>query len=161
MMFTLMVESTHPLRYVIETHRWLPIYAGASGLAILAFLDDEERQEVVRETGLRPVTDRTITDATILEERVARIRQRGYAISRGERIPGAVGLAAPIFGSNQRVLGDVCVTIPEARFYETNEAWLGRRLMSCATTISSEMGVEATLGRSQSGPLDDTGRASD
>src|SRR5919199_5881785 len=38
MMFAAQVESQHPLRYVIELNRWLPLHVGASGLAILAFL---------------------------------------------------------------------------------------------------------------------------
>lgn len=150
MMFAFLVESTHPLRYVIETNRWLPIYAGASGLAILAFINDEDRQAVVRQTGLKPVTDRTITDPAILERQIARIRQRGYALSRGERIHGAVGLAAPIFGPNHRVLGDVCLTIPEARFDSKQEAWLAQRLMSCANAISAEF--EAQNGSSPGPP---------
>ena len=42
MIFVVTVESTHELRVVTPLNRWLPIHVGASGLAILAFLEPDE-----------------------------------------------------------------------------------------------------------------------
>ncbi|HLH69646.1 MAG TPA: IclR family transcriptional regulator [Candidatus Dormibacteraeota bacterium] len=139
MMFATVVESPHPIRYIIETNRWGPLHAGASGLAILAFLPEVERREVVWQSALPPMTDRTITDPGALERRLDHIRQLGYAISRGERTPGAVGIAAPIFGPDGVVLGDVLVTLPEARFDPTMEPGLAGLAMRCANAITLEL----------------------
>ena len=47
MMFTLTVESPHPLRYTLPLQTWLPVHGGASGLAILAYLPADVQQEIV------------------------------------------------------------------------------------------------------------------
>ena len=42
MMFVAVAESNQPLRYVNKMWEWMPVYAGASGLAIMAFLPEVE-----------------------------------------------------------------------------------------------------------------------
>lgn len=115
MMFAVSVESSHPLRYVLPHGVWLPLHAGASGLGILAFLPAEVQDEIAHGT-LSSLTARTLVDPVRLLERLARIRRDGYAISHGERIEGAIAIAAPVMGPADTVIGDVGVTIPEARF---------------------------------------------
>jgi DNA-binding IclR family transcriptional regulator len=115
MMFLDTVEASHALRYVVEVNRWLPVHAGASGLAILAFLPAEERQLVYAD-GLRQVTGNTVVSPAELERVAATVREEGYALSNGQRTPGAVGMAAPIFDRDDRVCGDMCITMPEQRF---------------------------------------------
>jgi IclR family acetate operon transcriptional repressor len=115
MMFAVSVESSHPLRYTVPQGVWLPLHAGASGLAILAFLPAEVQAEITY-GGLDALTDRTLVDVGRLAERLARIRQDGYAISHGERINGAIAIAAPVLGPAGAVIGDIGITIPESRF---------------------------------------------
>ncbi len=140
MMFSTSVESGHSLRYAIELNKWLPVHAGASGLAILAFLEEEEIRSIIERTRLPALTDQTITEVHRLHTELAAIRQRGYAITRGQRIPGAVGLSAPIFGSDGRVLGDVCLTIPQQRFEPASVTHIARLLTDCAAGITSDTG---------------------
>jgi DNA-binding IclR family transcriptional regulator len=115
MMFIDRVEALHPLRYVVDLHRWMPLHAGATGLAILAFLPAEERQRIYA-AGLERLTPDTLATADALEEELERVRQQGYAHSKSQRVPGAVGFAAPVFDSTGIVCCDICVTMPEQRF---------------------------------------------
>jgi IclR family acetate operon transcriptional repressor len=115
MMFSLAVESSHALRYTLPQGAWLPLHAGASGLAILAFLPAGVQDEVIQ-GGLDALTSRTLVDAGRLADRLAQIRRDGYAISHGERIDGAIAIAAPVLGPTDTVIGDVGITIPESRF---------------------------------------------
>lgn len=115
MMFAVSVESSHPLRYTVPQGVWLPLHAGASGLAILAFLPAEVQAEIAC-GGLHALTERTLVDAGQLAERLARVRRDGYAISHGERINGAIAIAAPVTGPADAVIGDIGITIPESRF---------------------------------------------
>lgn len=115
MMFSVSVESPHPLRYTVPQGVWLPLHAGASGLAILAFLPAEVQAEIAR-GGLDALTERTLVDADQLANRLARIRRDGYAISHGERINGAIAIAAPVMGQAEAVIGDIGITIPDSRF---------------------------------------------
>lgn len=140
MLFAASVESSHQLRYAIELNSWCPIYAGASGLAILAFLEESQIQAVIQRTRLAPLTARSITEPYRLLAELNLIRSRRYAITRGQRLPGAIGLAAPLFGSNGEVVGDVCLTIPEQRFDEDSQPHLIDLLLDCTRKIMKDIG---------------------
>lgn len=137
MTFAATAESTKPLRYVVELDQRMPLHAGASGLAILAWLPDTLRRSITRRNDLAPVTDSTITDGQELEGRLANIRQRGYAISSGERIPGALAIAAPVFGPLQTVIGCIGVTMPAAHFDPTREGAIARDVISAAENLTT------------------------
>jgi DNA-binding IclR family transcriptional regulator len=140
MMFVICLDSSNSLRYVVETNKWLPVHAGATGLGILAFLSAKERQSIISKSRLPALTEKTITNPIQLEAEAERVRQRGYAISAGQRIPGAIGLAAPVWGPGTEVFGDVCLTIPEQRFAPSSEKVLANAVMECAARISRDLG---------------------
>jgi DNA-binding IclR family transcriptional regulator len=140
MMFVAMVESNQPLRYVNKMWEWMPVYAGASGLAIMAYLPAEEQREIIARTHLAPITDRTITEPYKLEHQFALIRERSYACSMGQRTPGAVAIGAPIFGPAGNVIGDAIITVPEQRFDPASEAHLASYVIRCADRITRQMG---------------------
>ncbi|GAC1548710.1 MAG: IclR family transcriptional regulator [Beijerinckiaceae bacterium] len=140
MIFAASIESTHPLRYAIELNHWLPVHTGASGLAIMAFLTASEVASIIERTRLAPATSLSITESYRLELQLQKIREQGCALTRGQRIPGAVGLAAPIFSSDGEVVGDVCLTIPDQRFDPASEAKLLDLLMNCTSCITEEIG---------------------
>ncbi|MFT4123785.1 MAG: IclR family transcriptional regulator C-terminal domain-containing protein, partial [Microbacteriaceae bacterium] len=152
MMFSLTVESPHPLRYTLPLQQWIPLHAGASGLAILAFAPEAVRDEVVH-SSLEAVTDRTVVEADALQERLAMIRKEGYAITHGERIEGAIAIAAPVLGPVGAVIGATGITIPEARFnaaHANSLALLVRQAAAHLTkAISGSRGVQRTPERIQ------------
>jgi DNA-binding IclR family transcriptional regulator len=130
MVFAASVESPHPLRYVLEFNQWMPLHVGASGLAILAFLPVEERGQIIRRAGV---------DADGLTAQIESIRSKGYAYTRGQRIPGAVGIAAPIRESRRGVIGDLVVTIPDQRFDPQREPELASLVMKFADQVSERL----------------------
>ena len=142
MMYTVSVESPHLLRYTLQMEQWRPIYAGASGQAILAFLDPAEQKQIMEESRLEPLTPNSITDPAALRAHLDDIRQRGVAVTHGQAIPGAVGIAAPIFDRNLEVVGDVCVTVPEQRFDPDKEDDLVAHVITCARDTSTDMGAQ-------------------
>jgi DNA-binding IclR family transcriptional regulator len=139
MIFAASVDSTHSLRYMVELNKWIPVHTGASGLAIMAFLEEGEVQSIVRRTRLMPLTTRSITEPYRLEAELENVRRRGYAFTRGQRIAGAIGLAAPVFSSSGKVLGDICVTIPEQRFDEGSLERLVEALLKCAGEVTEKL----------------------
>jgi DNA-binding IclR family transcriptional regulator len=143
MMFVAVINSSHPLRYVVPINNWIPVYAGASGLAIMAFLPREERETIIKRTRLAPVTARTITDPVVLEEELARIRKQGYALSYAQRTEGAVAIAAPIWGPDGRVMGEINISIPESRFDASMESTLAELVVQHAQRIMNKLGGKA------------------
>ena len=140
MMLIQKVDSLHPLRYMIDLFNWIPVHAGASGISIMAFLPEEERKCIVQEQGLAQVTDKTIVDAVGLEKQLQIVRRQGYAVTAGQRIPGAVGIGAPIFGHAGDVVGNVNLTIPAQRFRKADAARFASCLLDCTRVITAQLG---------------------
>ncbi|UWP86789.1 IclR family transcriptional regulator [Dactylosporangium fulvum] len=138
MMFISQVQGSRALRYVVPLHSWVPLYLGASGLAILAFLDGDS-QNLVIERASKELGGKV----TGLRERLAEVRLKGYAISHGQRLPGAVGIAAPLRGAGSSVIGDVVLTIPEVQFDEAKTDEYARLVMECAQEITTALGGPA------------------
>ncbi|WP_078857109.1 IclR family transcriptional regulator [Streptomyces sp. NBRC 109706] len=134
------VESTQPIRYTEQLHKWLPVHAGATGLAILAFLCEADRERVLDQRGLPALTERTVPDRETLDRALERIRADGYAVSRGQRVPGAAAIAAPIF-DRHRVIGDIALTIPDFRYPEDHLEEVAADVISCARAVSAAHGA--------------------
>jgi IclR family transcriptional regulator, acetate operon repressor len=137
MMYIDVRQAYHPVQHIVVPNVWRPIYAGATGLAILAFLPEKERQAIYAK-GLTALTDRTVTNAEQLEALLEKIRQAGYVRTRGHHTVGAVAVAAPVFDSRGSVFGDVCITIPDQRFQEEFTEKLGAAAMATAAAITEQ-----------------------
>jgi DNA-binding IclR family transcriptional regulator len=85
------VESEqHALRLVTRVGESCPLLAGCAENAILAFLDEPDREGVLDRGGLAPPARRA------LERHLSEVAARGYATSRGANHPGLFGIAAPV-----------------------------------------------------------------
>lgn len=154
MIFVERVECAHPLRYVVELNQWAPISVGASGLAILAFLPAAQIDFILKD--LREQRSEVRTDVEIhdLIKELERIRERGYAFSIGQRTPGAVGFAAPIRDAAEKVIGDIGLTVPEARFEAESQQRLATLLMLAASDISGKLGASVSHPRPRGVDID-------
>jgi DNA-binding IclR family transcriptional regulator len=140
MMFVAVINSNHPLRYVVPINEWIPVHAGASGLAVMAFLSEAERRAIVEQRGLARITDATITEPRVLEDELAKVRRRGYALSRGQRTKGAVAIAAPIWGPNEHIVGELNLSVPEPRFDESMTPAFATLVITHAQRITENLG---------------------
>jgi len=70
---------------------------------------------------------------------LATIRERGWVLTRGEKLPGAVGTSAPVFGA-AGIVGSLTVTIPEVRFNLSMEPRIQRLVVESAERISAVLG---------------------
>jgi DNA-binding IclR family transcriptional regulator len=93
-----------------------PAHCTAAGKAILAYMADDEIQELVRRHGLRQMTPFTITQMSVLKENLRMIRQRGYAVDHQELERGLSGVAAPVLSAHERVIASVGIAGPTLRF---------------------------------------------
>lgn len=110
------IESRHELRRVIEIGRPTPLYAGAAGKLLLAFMAPSAVDLVIAESGLRAMTTRTITDSQQLRTVLAEIQRVGHAIASGERDPGGASIAVPIRDYSDTVVAALSLSMPEPRF---------------------------------------------
>ncbi|NPV56319.1 MAG: IclR family transcriptional regulator [Anaerolineae bacterium] len=139
------LESHQTVRIVTRVGRRLPLYAGSAGKAILAFLPEDRQHEIMDMRPLEPLTPNTITDAAQLRADLERVRRLGYAVSHGEWILEASGVAAPIFGFNDEVIGAVTISGPSQRFTPDKVAEYAPMVLAGAQQISIQMGHHPDL----------------
>jgi DNA-binding IclR family transcriptional regulator len=88
----------------------IPAHASALGKAIMAY--DKGFYGVVVESGLRPLTGETLTDAESLQAQLAEVAATGIAEEADEAILGESSLAAPIADQTGRVVAAIGVVLP-------------------------------------------------
>jgi len=108
------LESPQPLKAVMPVGQRSPLYCGGSSKAILAF-SDEETVERVFARPFRKFTGETITGRKAMREEIRRIRERGYAVSHGERVEGITSVSVPVFHPGGQLAGSLTVSVPTAR----------------------------------------------
>ena len=59
-----------------------------------------------------------MTDRETLLDELEAVRERGYAVDRGERIAGFICVAVPVLDRDEVVRGAICVCGPESRMTE-------------------------------------------
>ncbi|HEV8029493.1 MAG TPA: IclR family transcriptional regulator [Stellaceae bacterium] len=129
------IDSPNPVRYTVPTGTTRPLYVSAGGLMLLAFQDPGFIDAYLRSVPLDPLTPRTITDVGKLRQRLQTIRREGFAVSIGETVPGAAGLAAPIFNADGSVTAGLLIAAPVERFEKRLPEF--KRLLREATSIVS------------------------
>lgn len=87
-----------------------PAHAMADGKLLLAYLPDAELQYLLGLEELVRFTPNTIVDRGALQSELATIRERGYAVDRGERFADGFGVAVPVLGNDQQpIMAMLCV----------------------------------------------------
>lgn len=112
-------KAKGPQSVTLDTYEGMEVHlhTTAMGKAILARTTLERRQEIVDARGLPGVTQNTITDRDSLDEEMAEIRDRGYAVDDEERVEGVRCIAAPVL-RDDGVVGAVSVSAPRSRMSE-------------------------------------------
>ena len=115
----LYIESTYPsnqqhTRNILGERA--PLYCTGIGKAMLAFLPEEQAEQVIGGSPLKAYTGCTITDPVVLRHHLAEIRQNGYAVDNMEHEYGIRCVAVPVFNSAGQVTAAVSVSGPSLRF---------------------------------------------
>ncbi|ARJ04173.1 transcriptional regulator [Cnuibacter physcomitrellae] len=103
------------VRLSYERGSLLNINAGASALVLLAWLPEARVRELLAAQPLTRFTDATLVDPDAIVERLATIRSDGFSVTRGEVDPDAMGIAAPIFSGEDKVVGGLSVVVIQSR----------------------------------------------
>lgn len=133
-------ESTQSVRLMSVLGRSFPLHAGATPKAVLAFLPEQERVEILdRLASLPQYTDRTILDRNRLEATLAQIRERGWAVSDQDFDASARGVGCPVFGPDGTVLGGISVGGPSFRVDDETLARFAELVRAAADAITRRL----------------------
>jgi DNA-binding IclR family transcriptional regulator len=92
----------------------VPLHATSTGKAFLAGLPGDELEAIVR-AGFERFTDTTITEPAALRAELARVRERGFAVSHGELEPALWGVSAAARDASGRPAAVISVWGADAR----------------------------------------------
>src|SRR5579863_1014481 len=79
--------------------RRMEVHSTAVGKALLAYLDEKQRDAILHKRGLKKLTTHTITTLPRLLQELERVRRHGYAVDDEENSLGARCVGAPIFNA--------------------------------------------------------------
>jgi len=116
----------HPFKFSVDLGSRFELHSGAPGKAMLAFLPDEESNEIIKKLTLTKYNERTISTKKELQKELAEIRKRGYAIDRAEQFDGCHCIGAVIRDHRDYPIAMVWASttsfsLPESRFSEVGE----------------------------------------
>jgi DNA-binding IclR family transcriptional regulator len=133
-------ESRLAMSITSPLGRRIPHCAGALGKVFHAWMDPEERRDLLRRRPLRPFTRRTIVDPAAYEAELARVRRAGVAFDDEEYLEGVRAVAAPIFDPRGRVVGGLLVVGPRQRLPLARLRRLAASVREVAARTSAALG---------------------
>jgi len=103
------------VRHHIEEGAGLPLDRGASAHVLMAFGGEARRRDEA-------------------------VRQRGFAVSLGERDPETAAIAAPVFGSDGQLVGAVGIAGPLSRFQDSDLQAPTQAVLDAAMGLTRALG---------------------
>jgi DNA-binding IclR family transcriptional regulator len=132
------VDSPEPIRYVAEVDGRRPLHCTAAGKVLLAWSSRAFVDDYLGLPRLVACSARTITRASRLRAELARIRQLGYAVSRGEYALELMGIAAPILDPDGESVAALNVAGPIFRM-RGRQRELAGHVTRAARAVSAEL----------------------
>jgi DNA-binding IclR family transcriptional regulator len=133
------VESSEPIRVYAAIGRRAPLHATASGKAMLAHQSASFLDSYIRK-GLETFTERTIVHPADLAHELEGIRERGYAVNRGEWHREVGSIAAPVFRFDAMASAALSATMPVNALTPTKVAEVSQLLVTETGRLSRSLG---------------------
>lgn len=138
MVYTARFTSHREMPFLVPVGQRLPMYCTASGRAFLSALPVEAAADIVNRSNRVTHTVHTLTDATVIMERLKQARSDGFALALEETYVGDIALGAPIVNADGQPLGAINISVPFSRWRpEDAVRELAPHLVDTARAISS------------------------
>lgn len=118
--------------------RW-PAHATSTGKVLLAHMGAAELEEWLKGPLAAP-TPRALTDRVALRRELARVHERGVAVSLEELEPGFVAVGAPVRSAPGDVVAAISVGGPKGRLAAGRLSVLMRDVPAAAARVSRRLG---------------------
>lgn len=134
-----LIEAQPAVRLSYNRGHALPINAGAAAEVLLAWADPDEISVLLDSGPLERFTSRTLAAPDALRVRLAQIRHRGVAITRGELDEHILGVSAPIRNAAGTVCAAISVAALAARVPKAELNTLAAAVCRAAAAITHEL----------------------
>lgn len=126
------IQSHEPVRRVVPLGLTLPLHTGATGWAILAFLDETAVHDYFAAAHV------TRQERAHLQKSLSKVRRDRIAMAQDAWQKGIAGSAAPVFDSG-RVLASLSVSGPGNRWTPRRMSQHAEAIRGAAQRISAEL----------------------
>jgi DNA-binding IclR family transcriptional regulator len=118
----------------------MPMHCAASGKAILAFLPEPEKSNLLETLDYHVFTVRTITDPDELKKELGEIQKRGVAVNFREFHPDTVAVSTPIFSKQGNVIGAIGIVGRADEFDPERIDHYSQLMLATGREITGELG---------------------
>ena len=136
------VESfASSIRMVSRVGSRIPLYCSGVGKALLAELTDREIGEIWKNSRIRKLTPRTITELPVLMERVEQVRKDGYAVDDEENEEGVRCIAASLRDYHKDPVYALSISAPANRMTDQRILELKEYVLAFRQDLSRSLGL--------------------
>lgn len=132
-------SSAEQFRSGYERGRPMPLARGSASRVILACLRQPQLRKLYEAHGAEFSAVGLGGSFAAVQEHLSAIRKQGHCVTRGEVTPGVIGIAAPVFDSEEAVIGSLSITVWEAGLSEKRIAFIADRVGFSAKVLSNAM----------------------
>ena len=134
------VESHHAFRLVSRIGMRRPLHATALGKAMMAFLEEDERERILAAMRFESLTPHTIASPVRFRRELETIRRQGFAVDNEEVFLGARCIAVPILNEAGESVGAISIAGPTTRISQEEVQIFAASVMDAAQRISAQIG---------------------
>lgn len=141
------VDTPSPLMSMARPGQRMPLLLGASSRIMMAYMDSKELESILKvniagggKAPVRSANERTAFDRAAFDRELARFRRQGYAISRGQRVPGLTAISAPIADIDGKVRLCLSLTGPSVRI-DPRDLEFAEILVNASRDVSGRLGA--------------------
>ncbi len=137
------IDSSEPVQAYSYVGGRAPAHCVATGKALFAWKSEAELDRISKT--LVPHSEHTITDPAAFLEEMASIRDKGFALNKGEWRESVWGAAAVVRDARGDVVGAVGISGPAFRLKQKGLEAYTDPVMQIAASISSKLGYREHL----------------
>lgn len=117
----------------------VPLHGGSASRVLLAYAPQSVQEQFFAQDPLAQFTPRT-PDATALRAELSLIRERGYAVSSDDVVPGIAAVGAPVRDHGGGVIAAISVTGPEPSVLDDQTSSTIELVLDAARRLSAASG---------------------
>lgn len=136
------LSSFQFIKFTAEIGRRIMLHASAPGKALLTYLPEEEQIELINQITFTRYNDNTLPSKNDMMKELDKVREKGFAIDRGEEAMDVHCVSAPIFDYRKYPVAALWIVGPDYRMPEESFDRFGEIVKGYAMKISKRFGYE-------------------
>lgn len=134
------VESSNNIRFTVSKGTRAPLYIGASTKSIMAFLTEQEKDEIINK-GIKKRTERSLDTKEDIYRDLDMIKEKEWAYTEGEYSDEVFGISTPIFNAHGDVIASLTLAGPTYRINEEKKETILKELINYTDKVTDMLNI--------------------